>query len=192
MSHPSAVRRRLRFAAACAAALLAVPALRAADPTVSPTSMLQREKLAALEFLVGEWRGAGWILMPDGTRAEFRQSESIGFALQGEILLIRGIGTADAGEGEPMTVHDAIGIVTYDPQKAEYRWLARRAGGEWIDSRAEVGAHTLEWSMTTPNGVQVRYRITVDGSGRWREVGEASRDGATWRQVFAMELERST
>jgi hypothetical protein len=58
-----------------------------------------------------------------------------------------------------------------------------------LDVHPEVGLNTFKWSYEPQPGVHIRYLITV-ADATWREVGEFSRDGKTWRQFFEMTLKR--
>ncbi len=169
-------------------------AAHAAPPPAEPVrdangaAATAREKLAALQPLVGEWRGRGWIRAPDGQRIEFEQSESVQFELQGELLRIRGIGEY-VESGRRSIVHDALALVTWDAAGERYRWQARRAGADWIDSTLSIlSPGRFRW-QTPPAATQMRFTFEV-ADGRWRHLGEASRDGVQWIPVLGFELQR--
>jgi hypothetical protein len=110
--------------------------------------------------------------------------------LGGRVVLLEGHGTAPGPEGAaPVTVHEAFGVLSYDADAGRYLLRAFKADGQYVDADVEVGERRLVWEFATPQG-QVRYTLTLDDAGRWREVGEFSRDGATWSGFFEMTLER--
>jgi hypothetical protein len=145
-------------------------------------------KLTALHPLLGEWQGRGWIRMADGQRVEFEQRETVTLELQGELLRIRGIGE-HVEAGRRSRVHDALALVSWDLPGERFRWLARRAGGEWIDtSLTMLSPGRYRWQMPAASGL-MRFTFEVT-EGRWTHLGEASRDGVQWIPVLGFELKR--
>jgi hypothetical protein len=140
----------------------------------------------AVKALVGQWRGSGWIEHGPGKRSAFEVTEDVRCDLGGEIVVLRGEGTAaDSGE----IVHRALGVISRDPAGV-YQMRAYSAGRPPVDSELEKTPEGgLIWGMSH-GPAKIRFRIEPTGSS-WREIGEMSHDGSPWRQFFAMELRRT-
>jgi hypothetical protein len=138
----------------------------------------QVEAIDRLDFLLGEWKGSGWVLTREGKRETFSSTESIKKKLLGTALLIEGIHTG----------FEAMAVVTFDSKAKQYRWrsFTSRGGGADVEARL-TGERVLQWYPSTSS----RYKIEISESGQWEEVGEYSRDeGKTWTQFFEMRLQR--
>lgn len=180
--------RRVPHVAACL--LVGVAALAAgtvfvgaqAQPASSPAAL---EKMKALEFMIGEWQGDAWMQMGPDRRETAQQHELIEWQAGGEVLLIQG-----RGESEGKPVHQALAAITWDARANRYDMWTYRAGSGSVRPSIEVGDRRVVWGFDVPNG-KVRYTISLDGEGRWTEIGEHSSDGgSTWRQFFGMTLRR--
>jgi len=158
--------------------------LAAQHPEPSAAHVAEMKKL---DFLAGEWKGAGWMQMPGG-RSEFSQTEVVQKKLHGVALVIEGRGTSkESGR----VVHDALAMVTWDEPSKEYRfqsWLFNRPAGGDFRGRV-LGENTFQWSMQPP-GMTIRYTIRLNEKKQWHEVGEMSRDGQSWQKIFEMTLDK--
>lgn len=143
-----------------------------------PPSSAQLEAINRLDFLVGDWEGAGWVVTPDGKRETFSSTETIRKKLLGTALLIEGTHTG----------FEALAVVTFDTKAQQYRWRSFTSLGRGADVEARiVGAQTLQWFPSAHS----RYTIKISDSGKWEEIGEYSQDdGKTWTQFFEMRLQR--
>ena len=168
----------------CAAFLLiAMKPSASQAQRLDPTAHL--EAMKKMDFLVGYWEGEGWSEFMPGRRNAFKSIEIVESKLGGEMLLIEGLHK----NGEA-TVHHAFAMLSYDARAGHYRfrsYVSGRGGGNFEAMAPEDGV--MQWGMKTPGG-RLRYTITLNDAGQWFEVGEMSRDGETWRQVFEMTLSR--
>jgi len=148
--------------------------------------MIQQQKMADAQLLVGTWTGSGWITMPDGTKHTFNQTEVVSSRINGGLLTIDGDGK-DTQTGAP--IHSAFGFFTYDNAKKNYRWVAVSMGF-LADVVPEVQPGKIVWTLNGKDGL-IRFSIDY-GSGEWVEKGELSSDnGKTWLQNFEMRLKKS-
>jgi hypothetical protein len=131
--------------------------------------------------------GEGWAQMGQGPKEEFTMSEVVEPKLQGSLLLVEGIGYAKTPERT--LVHNALGVVAYDPGTKKYRFSAFSLGRAPLDVEPEIGANTFRWTFEPQTGVRVRYTSTVEGD-TWTDAGEYSIDGKTWYPFFGMTLKR--
>ena len=167
----------LAFCAACAFAQ---------DMTAPPAAIAAEMK--KLDFMVGEWRGGGWIQMGP-SKQEFQSSETVERRLGGVLLLIEGR-HHDKADSKRL-VHHAMGAVSYNLRSKEFEFRAYTAAGQALTAPARTRDNGLEWSFTPPGSdVNIRYFIRLDEKGQWLETGEMSRDGKEWRQFFEMRLTR--
>ena len=147
----------------------------------------QQTEMKKLDWLVGDWKGTGWIEMGPGGRKEFSQTEKIQRKLDGLVLVIEGEGKAKEGGA---TVHSALAFVSYDERAKTFRWRAFTAEGRQTDTEAKVDTHRLEWGVPLPQGRRMRYIIERTEKGDWFEIGEMTQDGQKWRKFFEMTLHR--
>lgn len=168
----------------CTMLLLPALAAPAAAQTVPPSEAMQK-----LDFMVGEWEGEGWMQMGPGEPSTFQIHERVQSKAGGHVLLIEGHGTEQrAGYDEPVTVHEALAVLSYDAEQARYLLRSFTAQGRYVDADVEVGEGQVIWSFAVPQG-RVRYTMT-HAADRWKEIGEFSADGQAWQQFLEMNLTR--
>ena len=149
-----------------------------------------------IDFLVGEWRGEGWIMVGPGQRESFDSWERVVEVLGGSALLIEGKhfdqdeGGREGDEGAA-PVHHAMATVSWSEADQKYRFASalydRDAGtfDGWVDDEGR-----FVWQIEV-QGRTMRYVIGLDEQGRWVEDGNISMDGGTnWFPFFHMTLER--
>ncbi len=192
----SSARRRaavhpllLAFAAPAGAQEVAARAPEA-RPTAPPPPTAQLEAMARLRYMVGEWKGSGWIEMQPGQRLEFRGGERVQEKLGGLALLVEGRFTGrPPGAAEDVPVHTTLAVISYDPRTRKYEfdtWLATGTSGEHELTVTDDGWH---WEIRYPGGA-VRYTFRRGPQGEWIEIGERSTDGASWTTFFEMTLRK--
>ena len=147
------------------------------------------EEMKKLDFLIGDWKGEGWIQMGPGKRSSALQTEKVTSRAGGKVLLIEGLGRRKMENGTAgEVVHDAIALVAWDKTKKTYRFDAHAAQQESVDTTIDLTApKTLVWGFDTPQG-KVRYTIKLTPKGEWYEVGDWSADGKAWTKFFEMTL----
>jgi len=158
--------------------------------TQAPTSE-GREAMKKLNFLVGRWKGEGWVQFGPGQRQMVNAIESVQPRLGGEVLLIEGLGkTKTEGNQPEVTGHDAIAFLYYDAKAKIFKFQAHRAGGLAVDCEAKVTDRSFEWGFQDEHAGTLRFTMKLTDKGEWFEVGEMSRDGKTWHKFFEMTLQR--
>jgi hypothetical protein len=151
----------------------------------------QVDAMRKLDFLVGQWKGEGWLEFVPGQRRPFKGTETVQKKLDGLLVTIDGLHRAPMGEkGEDTVVHNAFAIVSYEEKANRYRLQGFTTRGNHEDTEAKVTEGQLVWGMKIPQFGDVRYTIKLDDKGRWFEIGEVSKDGAAWRKFFEMTLQR--
>ena len=152
-----------------------------------PPASIQQEKMKGLQIFAGKWKGEGWMILQDGKKHFFDQTELVTPKFDGGVLMIEGNGN-DKESKKP--IHDALAYLTYDVSKKQYRFTAMTGMGYITDTTPEVkdnGGYT--WSMDNPK-FMVKYTLAVD-NGDWYEIGEISTDkGITWKKNFEMRLKK--
>jgi hypothetical protein len=153
----------------------------------APSPTAQLEEMKKINFLVGEWRGEGWIQLGPNQRETFKQSETVQSKLNGLIIIVEGLGKSN--DGKDHIIHNALAVISYDVQKKNYRFSAYRANGQAIDAEAKITDGALEWGFKDQRGT-TRFTIKLNEKGAWYEVGDFSPDGKTWYRFFEMTLAR--
>lgn len=154
----------------------------------APAQKAAPQGMKVLSWLVGHWRGTGWIQMGP-RRTTFTVDETAESRLDGQVLLLEGVGH-DTND-PTRVVHQAFAVVSYNGDTGRYQMRAFRAGHS-IDPNATVEDGAFVWSFSPPGmGADIRYTLRKNGMGQWHEVGETSRDGGTtWSKFFEMTLDR--
>jgi hypothetical protein len=156
--------------------------------TEEPSAKKAMEKLS---FLAGKWSGSGWQMNQQQQKMTFTQTEDIKFLTDGESLLVQGMGkTKDPETGEEKLIHNAVALITYNPQEEGYdfrSYAVGRGSGNYI-GRLVKDRH-FEWFLDTPNG-KIRYTITINEAGQWHEIGEFAMGENSWFQFFEMTLDK--
>lgn len=171
--------------------LLAPAGAMAPEPSEAQGTSDAAARMKALEFLVGEWEGEAWVQMGPGPRETVRQREWVEWEVDGEVLLIRGLGMqADPQSGEERIGHQALATVAWDPERQVYEMWSYARGRGTGHRDIEVRDRGFVWIQTVPGG-KARYTMRLDEQGRWLESGEfTSDDGATWHLFLEMTLTR--
>ena len=172
------------LASALAVASLMVAPAAHAQITAQPSGTEgQRQAIAALDILDGEWRGQATIYGPGGATT-LTQTERVGSLLGGSIKVIEGRGYAADGQ----TQFNAFGIVSWDDRAGKYSFRAYANGhsGEYPFERTADG---FRWEMPAGPNARIKYTATVI-DGRWREVAEYVADGQPPRRAIVLDLQR--
>ena len=168
----------------CAAALLAGTGPLAAQGALPPGPMRQ------LDWLVGEWHGAGTMTRGPGQQVEGSIVERATSHAGGYALTLSGLGKAAVPGGDSVVVHDAFAMLWHDADSGRFHLKTFRANGHTVDADIEVGERRIVWGFPEPRAGQIRFTVALTPEGRWHEIGEFSRDGATWTKFFEMTLRR--
>jgi hypothetical protein len=139
----------------------------------------QREALAALAFLDGEWRGEAAY---EGHAAT--HTERVGTLLDGSVRLIEGRAYGPDGK----TSFNAFAVISFDPVKRSYT-MRSYAEGYAGDYPLTLRPDGFTWSHPAGPGVSMRYTATVK-DGEWRETGERTVGSAAPVRIFEMKLKR--
>ncbi len=151
----------------------------------------QIEEMKKLQFLVGQWQGTGWNEFVPGQRGTATIMEIVQSKLDGTVLLLEGLGKAKIGpKGEEAVVHNALGILSYDPRAKQFSLRSYLSDGRHVDAAAKFVGDAFEWGFEIPRMGTIRYNIKLTDKGEWFETGEMSQDGKTWRKIHEMTLRR--
>jgi hypothetical protein len=144
------------------AAMLAAPL-----PVMAQTAPTLSERMAPFARLVGEWRGTGWFMLPQGGRTSVQSRELVTVRLSGNALLVEGRHSA-ANQPERI-VHDALGMIVWDARQNAYRIRTQLATGQGGEFAIEPRPNGFVWGMDTPGG-RIEYVAEID-ERTWVERG---------------------
>ena len=160
-----------------------------AQPAGPPAATLS--EMAKLKFLVGSWKGSGWMEYAPGQKQPFNSSEQVELKLDGLLLLIEGIHHVSLpAEKRELKIHHALATITYDAARKDYAVRANKATGESVDARAQFTDGAFIWGFQDPRLGHLRFTIRL-ADGKWQEIGERSVDGRTWTKYLEMNLTKS-
>ncbi len=156
------------------------------------TGSINSSEMKSLDFLVGQWRGEGWILMGQNERRTFRQNETVQSKVDGTVLVIDGLGKGvKTGDTVESVIHNAFAVISYNRDAKTFRWQAFKGDGTSFDVQPEITGKTIVWGFQDPRAGQIRFTIKLNEKGQWFETGEMSRDaGKTWFKFFEMILDK--
>lgn len=153
------------------------------------TSVSAQAENNPLGFMVGKWKGSGWMMTQNGKQFT-NISEVIQCKLDCEVLSVEGLGVKyDSLTRKEVVVHDAYGVISKDTKNN--KWVMRAyKKGEVIDADIIfVSGKKIRWELPVP-GNAGRMRFTTDYSvaGKWKGTGEYSRDGNSWMVIMETDL----
>jgi hypothetical protein len=166
-------------------AIIQIAQAQMPDPTAN------KEAMKKLTVWAGKWKGEGSMQMGPGEPKKSSVDEKIEMKLDGTIMVVEGIGKSiDPTTKQETVVHNAFGVVSYDAASKNYRFKTFTKEGRTADAYFNItGESKYEWGFDVPMGGKTRYTITLDPIKKtWNEIGEFSRDGATWMKFFEMNL----
>ncbi len=145
------------------------------------------EAMTKLSVMNGKWEGKGWSMMPNGEKHSSNVFENMQWKLDNTVLQIEGVGKTDEGQ----VVHNALGIIYYDPMQKKYKMHSHLSSGLSTQASFEViePNRKFEWLFEDGRGGTVKYVITIDAAN-WKEEGEYSRPGMPASKFFEMNLKK--
>ncbi|MFD2823368.1 hypothetical protein ACFS5M_06780 [Lacinutrix iliipiscaria] len=143
-----------------------------------------------LNFMVGEWKGTGWMMTRNGKETT-EITEKVEYKLENDIMVVEGLGTkTDSITKETKIVHDAFGVIFFD-LKSNSLMINAYKKGEFIQSEIVlIEDKIIQWNMDIPNRGKVRFTVNFNTENKWLEIGEFSRDGTNWMTFLEMNLEK--
>ena len=161
---------------------------QAPSPSATGAGLTEMKKL---EFLVGNWKGSGWMQMGPGQRSESFVTESVQSKLGGRVFVIEGLGRAKSeGSAEGRVVHNAFAFLYYDEESSRFRMRAFLANGQAVDADTNYKDGVFEWGFQLPQG-RIQYRIRLNAKQQWQEEGSITLDGGkSFQKFFEMTLDR--
>lgn len=175
----------VRFIAPLAALVLAcAPATFAMAQEQNPAgTQAQRDAMARLSFMDGEWRGTAVINSPAG-RTTLTQTERVGTHLGGSIRVVEGRGYAADGS----TQFNAMAVIAWDPRAGAYTFRSYAQGYQG-DYPFEATPTGFRWQTPAGPGATIQYEATITAE-RWHEVGHYVREGQPPLPYIEMDLRR--
>lgn len=153
-------------------ALSAVLALPVAAPgqTLSADA---REQMAKLDFLVGEWKGQGWMYHQNGSKAEISQSMKVSREADGSALRVKETKRIKAPGFSDAPAQSRESTVSYDDEAKRYRWRVGSSNRRGNPFEVKLlGPRTFQWVLHTRDGM-LRTTIRVSEEGEWHEARES-------------------
>ncbi len=162
------------------------------EPPKGADAAKTESKMAPLDFLVGDWKGEGWIQM-GREKKTFEINESFTRKLNNSLVVVEGVGTnVDEKTGEKKVIHNAYGIFYFDAASGKIAFRYFKEGGEEGFTNPEFSENKMIWGFVAePTQTKIRFTETIDENGNWVEIGEAMPKGMDqWFQFFYMKLKK--
>jgi len=174
--------------ALAAVILLAQPALAqaASDAQSATETALPGDRLA---WMIGRWRGDGWMIDATRQRETFDIFEEIRVGSHGEAVILFGEGFSPAGSGRSGTsTHNATGMITRKGVGYEMRSVTSQ--GHQQDAAMSISDDGFAWSVSLGPHGRLDYEARhVDGV--WEETGAYCPPTGECQQNFYMRLTRA-
>ena len=156
----------LRTAVPAALLILALgPTIARAQSSLDTLLAPHRTAMASLVALDGLWRGDGWTLLPNGTRATFRQTIRVGSSGEGALKVLEGRGFNTEGQLSATNFE----VVSFNAETKVYT-LRLYAQGNAAD--VPIVPTSTGFVLEYPDGTAtVRFTIAVT-DGIWNEIAE--------------------
>lgn len=135
-----------------------------------PDTAARRSAMQRLAFLEGKWSGEASAMIGPGQRVEVVQTESVRYALNGQVMLVEGVGTRLVGGMPRDTVFHAVATIDWAPERG-YRMRSYTLAGHYGEFPINVTDRGFAWEMPAPGG-KVEYTMKVTDDGTWDERGE--------------------
>lgn len=151
----------------------------------------QLAAMKKMDFLLGKWRGEGWVMTYQGKRETFVINETVEQKLGGLIVQLEGLGKSKDENGAERITHNAVGMLSFDKDAGTYRFKSYTFQGNSVDTTANVSDKLFVWGFNLPQVGETRYTIRLNEKGNWHEIGEVTRDGGkNWFKFLEMELQK--
>ncbi len=145
------------------------------------------EAMRKLSFMVGDWQGTSKVDYGN-FQSQAKGTEKIRMAQNGQIIRLEGQFTANVG-GKERVVHDALGVITYDPKAKKYQLHAFRQG-KYIPAAFERQPDGFVWKFhDDTQNVDLRFVMTLK-DGEWVEKGYAKLPQGPEREFMEMRLRK--
>jgi len=135
----------------------------------TPDLAAQRDAMQKLDFLIGKWVGEARALRGPGEPVELIQTEEAQYKLDGLILQIEGIGrTKSSG----LPVLQALGIISYDDERATYQMRAFN-DGRFLQTEVKLLAEAkgMTWGLSLGE-IKTSSILRMNEQGEWTEFHE--------------------
>ncbi len=142
-----------------------------------------KNKLKALNWMIGNWEGSGWAMDSQTRKKEvFTQQEIVKYDLDSTIIIVHGI-----GKSEDKIIHDAYAIISVNPKGGYFMTSFLGDGREGKYELHQIEDGKWEWTIPTPSGTVI-YTINADEK-YWKEVGDFDMNGSKY-PFFEMNLNK--
>ena len=153
--------------------------------------VVQQGEIKKLDFLIGSWKGQGWMMFGPNDRRTFNGTEVVQSKLDGTVLVVEGLHkTRMPGQDIETVIHNALGVISYDPTTKNYRFQHYQANGQQGASDGSLTDGVFSWNLKHPTAAGIRFSITINENGQWFEIGERSADNSNWYKFFEMTLDK--
>lgn len=147
-----------------------------------------KKKMMALEMMVGEWQGEGWMMSPSREKVDFTQKESIRYGLNGSILMINGQGW----DKEDKMIHNAFANIYYDLEKGAYGVHSfLEDGKQTLADLSILEDGSVQWSFSPGGAAIIKYTMSFTDE-TWNEKGEYSPNGEMWFPFIEFTLKKKS
>jgi hypothetical protein len=157
-------------------------------PLAGQSTFTLKPPVDQLQWMIGDWEGpASYQRGPETFGV--RQTERVEIQSGGMAIAVRGRGFYKNPDGSEEVRYEAFAVL-FRNRDGSLGFRAFNMEGQYIDPTIVMQPDGLVWSFDDHRIGKVRYTIKHTPADEWHEIGEWSRDGASWTQFMEMRLNR--
>jgi hypothetical protein len=137
------------------------------------------EHMGAVEFMVGEWAGEGWVATGQDGPQKISSHETVEARLDGLVLVIEGVSESleEATLGEK--VHHAVGVLSWNEGEGVYGLRSHLANGRTGDFKGRI----VDGAFFVGDGGPWQVHPLLDYDRRPRGLERGRRELDRWRHL---------
>lgn len=132
----------------------------------SPQLTTRLNEMKKLDYMVGQWKGTGWI-EHQGGRQTFAGTETVQSKLNGLALLVEG----KFKDKDGAVIHETLAVINYDEKTKAYRFNTYLATGMTGEHELKLLEGGWQWGFPIPGAGNVLYTFKLTDKCESFEIG---------------------
>jgi hypothetical protein len=156
---------------------------------------IERGAMKKLDFVIGKWKGEGWLLVGPGQRYPFSVTELYSYRCNGQVIDGEGRFRAQgAPEDAGSSTNYGLGMIYFDRPSGEYRmWHYGGSGSTFaFTQKIEIDAErrALHYINQDAKGETYRFGFTIDQDDILTARSERQKPDGTWYVSMEFRMRR--
>jgi hypothetical protein len=154
---------------------------------------VERDALARVAFLEGDWAGEGWAITRSGERTRFWVEEAFHYRGDKDLMDMQGIfGDILSDGSRTLSLEYNLGILYFDRESARYMMWHYSSSGEvfTVAMNVEHATREMHYIKEYSGGRIGKFHLVVGADGVWTSRFDVLQADGSWRQVMEFRMER--